>query len=286
MRFARTSRCCACCARSGGHPERSRGTWVCGGTPIVPPARAGPSTTLGMTRENRAMSDEPYFTVLAHDKFRRANLTPAAEQEFFASGDEYVAHVLHTIRNEIAPGLQPRSILEFGCGPGRLAIPFSRRAQTTAVDIDTAMLEHARRNAERFGAPGIRFQTLDEFRAGSEKFEFVNALLVLQRMPVDEGLETLRMLMPRIAGVGVFQLPVKQSVSALRKVAKAVRRKPPHIYSLPDVLAIIGECTVVPAKWGDLDVVTIYVYRPAAEVRELESTPELSPDLIDVRKMI
>src|SRR3954449_8073405 len=89
MRFARTSRCCACCARSGGHPERSRGTWVCGGTPIVPPARAGPSTTLGMTRENRAMSDEPYFTVLAHDKFRRANLTPAAEQEFFASGDEY-----------------------------------------------------------------------------------------------------------------------------------------------------------------------------------------------------
>src|SRR3954447_22265189 len=89
MRFARKSRCCPCCARWGGHPERSRGTWVCGGTPIVPPARGGPSTTLGMTRENRAMSDEPYFTVLAHDKFRRANLTPAAEQEFFASGDEY-----------------------------------------------------------------------------------------------------------------------------------------------------------------------------------------------------
>src|SRR5947207_378487 len=150
---------------------------------------------------NRAMiRDEPYFTVLAHDKFRRANLTPAAEQEFFASGDEYVAHVLHTIRNEIAPGLQPRSILEFGCGPGRLAIPFSRRAPTTAVDVDPAMLEHARRNAERFGAPGIRFQTLDEFRTGNGKFELVNALLVLQRMPVGEGLETLRMLMSRIAG--------------------------------------------------------------------------------------
>ncbi|HEY4640735.1 MAG TPA: methyltransferase domain-containing protein, partial [Thermoanaerobaculia bacterium] len=190
-------------------------------------------------------------------------------------------------RNEIAPGLQPRSILEFGCGPGRLAIPFSRRAQTTAVDIDPAMLDHARRNAERFGAPGIRFQTLDEFRGGSEKFELVNALLVLQRMPVDEGLETLRMLLSRIAGVGVFQLPVKQSVSALRRVAKAVRRKPPHIYSLPDVLAIIGECTVVPAKWGDLDVVTIYVYRPSSVgTGALAEPPELPPDLIDVRKMI
>lgn len=230
--------------------------------------------------------DEPYFTVLAHDKFRRANLTPAAEQEFFASGEEYVAHVLHEIRNTIAPGLQPRTILEFGCGPGRLAIPFSRRAKTTAVDVERSMLDYARRNAERFGAPGIRFQTLDEFRASDEKFELVNALLVLQRMPVEEGLATLRMLMSRIAGVGVFQLPVKQTIGAVRKVAKRVRRKPPHIYSLPDVLAIIGDCTVVPAKWGDLDVVTIYVYRPAAERAEPERAPELPADLIDVRKMI
>jgi SAM-dependent methyltransferase len=95
------------------------------------------------------------------------------------------------------------------------------------------------------------------------------------------------MLMSRIAGVGVFQLPVKQSVSAVRKVAKAVRRKPPHIYSLPDVLAIIGECTVVPAKWGDLDVVTIYVYRPSSVgTGALACPPDLPADLIDVRKMI
>src|SRR3954467_14633580 len=31
------------------HPERSRGTRVGGGAPIVPPTRAGPSTTLGVT---------------------------------------------------------------------------------------------------------------------------------------------------------------------------------------------------------------------------------------------
>jgi len=232
------------------------------------------------------VTDEPYFTVLAHDKFRRANLTPEAEQEFFASGEEYVAHVLHTIRNEIAPGMQPRSILEFGCGPGRLAIPFSRRAKTTAVDVSPAMLEHARHNARRFGAPPIDFQTLDEFRRGDEKFELVNALLVFQRMPPHEGLEILRMLMSRIAGVGVFQLPVRQTIDPIRTLAKKVRRKPPHIYSLPDVLAITGECTIVPAQWGDLDVVTLYVHRPAAERPEPERAPELPPDLIDVRKMI
>jgi SAM-dependent methyltransferase len=233
------------------------------------------------------MSDEPYFTVLAHDKFRRANLTPAAEQEFFATGEEYVAHILHEIRNNIAPGMQPRSILEFGCGPGRLAIPFSRRAQTTAVDISTDMLEHARRNAERFGAPPINFQTLDEFRRGGEKFELVNALLVLQRMPKDEGLETLRLLMSRLAGVGVFQIPVRQNVNPVRALAKAMRRKPPHIYELPDVLEIIGDCTVVPAKWGDLDVVTIYVYRPSSVgTGALACPPDLPSDLIDVRRMI
>src|SRR3954453_11217832 len=121
MRFARTSRCCAFCARSGGHPERSRGTWVCGGTPIVPPARAGPSTTLGMTRENRAMSDEPYFTVLAHDKFRRANLTPAAEQEFFASGDVRVGGDSRE-RTGAAPSARAREVIPSVVeGPGCVA---------------------------------------------------------------------------------------------------------------------------------------------------------------------
>ncbi|HEY4642979.1 MAG TPA: hypothetical protein VII75_16690 [Thermoanaerobaculia bacterium] len=45
------------------HPERSRGTWACGGAPPVPP---GPSTTLGMTSERVAERQEVRQRPFAH----------------------------------------------------------------------------------------------------------------------------------------------------------------------------------------------------------------------------
>ena len=45
------------------------------------------------------------------------------------------------------------SILEYGCGVGRLALPLARRAASmTAVDRSPAMLNIARREAARQGA--------------------------------------------------------------------------------------------------------------------------------------
>ncbi len=230
-----------------------------------------------------SFTSDPYFTVLAHDKFRGATLSPQADEEFFATGETHVAHLLH----RLVP-LRPESILEFGCGPGRLAIPFAKRAKTTAVDLDPEMLALARANAERHGAHGIRFQTPDELRRSDERFNLVNAFLVLQRMPQDEGLEILRLLISRIAGVGVFQLPVHRELDLVRRAVNVVRHKPPYIYSLHDVLAVVGECSVVPERWGDLDVVTLFVHRAAPEPEQTieEAQEELPRDFIDVRTLI
>src|SRR5262245_56706772 len=87
---------------------------------------------------------EPYFAVLTAPKYRLANLTPDAEREFFASGEAVVDWIFHVIETRIAPRFSPMSTLEYGCGPGRLALPLARRpGSVTAVDRSPAMLAAA-----------------------------------------------------------------------------------------------------------------------------------------------
>src|SRR5688572_5500583 len=99
---------------------------------------------------------EPYFAVMTAAKFLRANLTPEREREFFAGGEKYVDWLVRLIDERLVPEFAPMSTLEYGCGVGRLAIPFARRAgAVVAVDRSPAMLEAARREAGRQDAAHI-----------------------------------------------------------------------------------------------------------------------------------
>src|SRR5215207_4365133 len=63
-------------------------------------------------------------------------------------------------------------ILELGCGTGRIAVPLAAAGHdVTAVDIDPAMLERARRRAEQAGA------------AARSRIEFVEADLLGLELP-------------------------------------------------------------------------------------------------------
>jgi SAM-dependent methyltransferase len=95
---------------------------------------------------------EPYFAILASPKFLRANLTKEREAEFFDSGQEIVDWIVDVIDQRISPHFSPMSVLEYGSGIGRLAIPFGKRpGHVTAVDRSPAMLELGRREAEKQG---------------------------------------------------------------------------------------------------------------------------------------
>jgi len=96
---------------------------------------------------------EPYFAVLTAPRFLHANLTADSVREFFQSGETLVDWTLRTIELRLAPEFAPMTTLEYGCGVGRLAIPFARRpGSVTAVDRSPAMLERARREAEPRGS--------------------------------------------------------------------------------------------------------------------------------------
>src|SRR5881409_3737731 len=136
--------------------------------------------------------DEPYFTVLTDPRFLRANLTDATRREFFAGGEALVDFMWRTIQLRLAPDFAPTAILEYGCGPGRLAIPLARRAarragRVTAVDRSPEMLQTARQDADRAGVDAIEFLTPDAFFARTDRFDLTVCYLVLQRLAVAEG---------------------------------------------------------------------------------------------------
>lgn len=84
---------------------------------------------------------EPFNGVLTHERFLRANLTPETLEEFYRYGRQDVEYLLHRL-SQLYPGMpRPTTVLDFGCGVGRLtramcALP----AQVTGVDCSAGML--------------------------------------------------------------------------------------------------------------------------------------------------
>ena len=275
-----------------------------------------------MSRWDDFAAREPYFAVLTHARYLRANFDAAAQAEFFDSGDDYVSELYGIVRARVAPHFGPVSVLEYGCGVGRLLIPFARRATTvTGVDISPAMLAVARERTEQTRVTNVSLMTADDFAADARTFDLVNCFLVLQRMRPDDGLALLRRLAKRVreGGVGVFHFPYRINASravALARVARArvpgvntlinvVRHKPasfPFIesnaYDVNEVFAILQDAGfdsphVVFTRHGELDGAIVYALRRAqlseggARPADLaENALAQDPNFIDVKKLI
>jgi SAM-dependent methyltransferase len=262
---------------------------------------------------------EPYFAVLTHARYLREHFDTAAEAEFFDSGEAYVSELYGIVRARVAPHFGPLTVLEYGCGVGRLLIPFARRSTTvTGVDVSPAMLETARMHVAKAGVTNVELlNAVNDERT----FDLVNCFLVLQRLRRGEGVELLRRLARyvREGGVGVFQFPYRAAVSpavSLSRTARArvpgvnalanvLRHKPasqPFIesntYDVNDVFAVLQDAGfdsphVVFSRHGDLDSAIVYAQRRAVLGGAAGSQPAeddrraKSPPLhIDVRKLI
>jgi 2-polyprenyl-3-methyl-5-hydroxy-6-metoxy-1,4-benzoquinol methylase len=257
---------------------------------------------------------EPYFAVLTHARYLREHFDAAAEAEFFDSGEAYVSELYGIVRARVAPHFAPETVLEYGCGVGRLLIPFARRATNiTGVDISQSMLDTARTHISKAGVTNVELRRdLDE-----RTFDLVNCFLVLQRLPRSEGIELLQTLTKRVrdGGVGVFQFPYRAELSPLVSVSRKARARVPGVnalvnlvrrksvpfiesntYDINEVFAILQDAGfdsphVVFSKHGDLDSVIVYAQRraqlwTAAAAPPLSEAPTVRSDQIDVKKMI
>jgi len=208
---------------------------------------------------------EPYYAVFTDPRFRTANRTPHSEREFFDSGELLVDSLFHTIKRKLAPDFNPELVLEYGCGPGRLAIPFARRVgSVTAVDRSPAMLDVAKREAAKQTVVNIAFKPASDFFSEPRKFDLVNCYHVFQRLRPAAGLALFRKLLGCLGpgGVGAFHFLyrsttpsivewtrlARERLPAINAVANLARHKardepfiPSHTYDIDDVFRILDD---------------------------------------------
>jgi SAM-dependent methyltransferase len=173
---------------------------------------------------------EPYFPVRTADDQAGVDSSTVASDAFFKTGEDDIAALLAAMAALFPRGVRLDSVLDFGCGTGRLTLPLARRAgHVVACEIAPTMLSHARQNAERAGLHNVTFQSCDEITSSADPaFDFVCSLLVFQYIPPSGGYALIHSLVRRLRpdGVAALQLRLHGS-SPLDRLASLSRKRRP-----------------------------------------------------------
>jgi SAM-dependent methyltransferase len=159
---------------------------------------------------------EPYWSVLADDKFKLAQLTPEAIGKFYDSGEQNVTWILGKVRAHIEREFEPRSGLDFGCGVGRLAIPLARRCpKVVGVDVSPSMLAKAKARCETCGIANLSLVQGDDALTGLEgPFDLITSYIVLQHIPIFRGERLVARMIELLGDRGVGALHLTYSKAA------------------------------------------------------------------------
>jgi trans-aconitate methyltransferase len=167
--------------------------------------------------------DDPYYGVLSSDEYRRENLTPELKQRFFASGEKHVARVLALIERHFGAPDRSGTVIDFGCGVGRLAIPFARRfARVIGIDVALSMLAEAERNCAAADVANVEFAGEPD---GAADAALVHSYIVFQHIPPAVGYGLIERLIDRLrpGGIGALHVTFARRASKLRKVVHRLR---------------------------------------------------------------
>lgn len=183
----------------------------------------------------RSIADHhPYYGVLAHERF----LEPQPDDlvEFFASGEQDVAHFRAVIERQFG-AFAPNSVLDFGCGVGRLTIPLAKVAgSATGVDIAEGMLALARQHTAE---ASLHIDFVKDIPSG-QQFDWVNTYIVLQHIPPARGYAIIAKLWAAVARGGMLSFHVttykdqrhtyelQRDLSAFRYDGETLVRYPDH----------------------------------------------------------
>jgi SAM-dependent methyltransferase len=151
---------------------------------------------------------DPYYAVLTRDEYRldRFALNRIA---FYESGKRQVDDLLAKISQRFGL-ISKRRVLDFGCGVGRLVIPFSRQfGQVVGSDVSPGMIREARRACTEFGVSNASFVVCEGWTPlRMEQFSFINSFLVFQHIRCSEGLGTLGSLLTDLERGGIIAVHV------------------------------------------------------------------------------
>ncbi|HST01754.1 MAG TPA: class I SAM-dependent methyltransferase [Usitatibacter sp.] len=167
---------------------------------------AGPAHDLSTDAQWEAWGRrDPYFGVITQPRFRTGAMDGDARREFFESGRHHAEYVMAMIHRFIDPAFAPGSVLDFGCGVGRVLLAFARLSpDVVGLDVSPSMLAEARRNCDEEGLGSVRLGVTDDRLGGvEEKFELVHSYIVMQHIPPSRVSTIFASLLERIAAGGV-----------------------------------------------------------------------------------
>jgi SAM-dependent methyltransferase len=162
--------------------------------------------------------DWPHFSVLSQTQYLPRNLAGSLEQ-FWASG-EGEAEITLALLHRLGFGPAGKTCVEYGCGLGRITMPFAARfAKVHGYDISANHLALARQRATAVGAANVQFHHRgDGVLASLESCDFFYSRLVFQHNPPPVMRELVRLALSslRPGGIAVFEIPVYLSGYAFR----------------------------------------------------------------------
>jgi 2-polyprenyl-3-methyl-5-hydroxy-6-metoxy-1,4-benzoquinol methylase len=153
--------------------------------------------------------EDPYYGVLSDQKYKSGNINSDVLSEFFETGQAYVTETLQRMKMLHGSDLSNSDILDFGCGVGRLAIPFSfaTNNRTVGIDVSPEILETAKTHALEMGTENLQFLLSEgEILPQTGKFDFINSYIVLQHIETKIGMAIIQQLLDRLEIGGIMQI--------------------------------------------------------------------------------
>jgi len=151
-------------------------------------------------------SHEPFWSVLTHESYKRANFDAHKRSEFYATGYQH-AHLVELLCERTNSRVQRGLCVELGCGVGRITKHLAQLFDhVIAIDISQANLDECKRMAEAEGLSNVETFLLHSVSDLKElpNFDFLFSLIVLQHDPPPVQKFILDLLLGKISRGGGF----------------------------------------------------------------------------------
>ena len=203
--------------------------------------------------------NDPYFAVATFDKFKKANLTEKAKDEFFQTGEEHIEKVWSEIEKHFIKNFRPKRSLDFGCGVGRLVVPLAERCEAVVgVDISETMLKEAVENCRARKIENVSFFQTDDFFGGETgEFDLIHSFIVLQHIKPAIGGELVRKMLKMLGsgGIGVLHFTYFNPASKFNYLRFKIYRDYPVINRLKNLVKGEKDEPFIPVYIYDLNAV-------------------------------
>ena len=130
--------------------------------------------------------DEPFYSVINSDRFRHRDISAAAIDQFYNSGEADICRAEEYLSRHGRALPQDGLCVDYGCGVGRVTLWLARRCKRVlAIDVSDAHLRIARQALAERGISNVEFYLLRERSDLSmlKGIDFFYSMIVLQHNP-------------------------------------------------------------------------------------------------------